>query len=92
MLPPYDQPPSKSSQDDFNFYHSSARITVECAFGEIDLRWGIFWKRLTCSLEQATCVIEGSMRLHNYIVDYRERCNERNTFNAGSNFLSGESI
>ena len=42
LLPPYDQPETKSSQDDFNFFHSSGRITVECAFGEIDLRWGIF--------------------------------------------------
>ena len=32
------------------------------------------------------------MRLHNYIVDYRDQCNETNTFNAGSNFLSGEFI
>ena len=53
-------------------YHSSARITVEYAFGEIDLRWGIFWKRLTCSLENAALIIEGSMRLHNFLVDYRE--------------------
>ena len=46
LLCPYLQPMSKSAEDAFNFYHFSARITVECAFGEIDLRWGIFWKRL----------------------------------------------
>ena len=38
ILPPYNLAKSKSPEDDFNFYHSSARITVECAFGEIDLR------------------------------------------------------
>ena len=70
ILTPYDQPHSRSPQDDFNFYHSSARITVECAFGEIDLRWGIFWKRLTCTLENACLIIEGAMRLHNILVDW----------------------
>ena len=72
ILTPYDQPHSKSPQDAFNFFHSSARITVECAFGEIDLRWGIFWKRLTMSLDNACTVIEGAMRLHNFLVDCRE--------------------
>ena len=38
----------------------------------IDMRWGIFWKRLNCSLENAAIIIEGAMRLHNYLVDYRE--------------------
>ena len=75
LLCPYLQPHPKSSEDAFNFYHSSARITVECAFGEIDLRWGIFWKRLMCSLEHSALIIEGAMCLHNFLVDYRE-CNK----------------
>ena len=37
------------------------------------MRWGIFWKRLNCSLEHAAIIIEGAMRLHNYLVDYREK-------------------
>ena len=36
------------------------------------MRWGIFWKRLKYSLENATLIIEGSIRLHNFLVDYRE--------------------
>ena len=72
ILIPYDSPRPKKPADDFNFYHSSACITVECAFGEIDLRWGIFWKRLVCSLDNTTIIIEGSMRLHNFLVNYRE--------------------
>ena len=71
LLPPYTSPSSKISEDDFSFFHSSARITVECAFGEIDLRWKIFWKRLCCSLDNAILIIEGAMHLHNFIVDYR---------------------
>ena len=46
IIPPFDNALPRTAEDDFNFYHSSAQITVECAFGEIDLRWGIFWKRL----------------------------------------------
>ena len=72
MITPYDSASPRSPEDDFNFYHSSARITVECAFGEIDLRWGIFWKRLGFGLENCAIIIKGAMRLHNYLVDYRE--------------------
>ena len=42
ILTPYDSPNPRTPEDDYNFFHSSARITVECAFGEIDLRWGYF--------------------------------------------------
>ena len=73
LLPPFDNANPKTPEDDFNFFHSSARITVECAFGEIDMRWGIFWRRLNCSLENAAIIIEGAMRLHNFLVDYREK-------------------
>ena len=75
LIPPYDNARPRTAEDDFNFFHSSARITVECAFGEIDLRWGIFWKRLSCTLDNAAIIIEGAMRLHNFLVDYRERHN-----------------
>ena len=78
LLPPYANTSPKTPDDDFNFYHSSARITVECAFGEIDLRWGIFWKRLCVSLDNAADIIEGAMHLHNFLVDYRESQTEVN--------------
>ena len=42
LIHPYDNTPPRTPEDDFNFYHSSARITVKCTFGEINLRWGIF--------------------------------------------------
>ena len=72
IIPPYDSPPPRTSEDDVNVYHSSARITVECAFGEIDLRWGIFWKRLSCRFKNRALIIEGSTRLQNFLVDHRE--------------------
>ena len=92
IIPPYDNTSPRTPEDGFIFYHSSARITVECAFGEIDLRWGFFWKRLSVSLSRAAIIIEGAMYLHNFLVDSRE-ChvmnkifdsqNEREVFNNG---------
>jgi len=73
ILTPYDNANHASSEDDFNFHHSSARIYVECAFGEIDQRWGIFWKPLKFSLKHNVAVIDAALRLHNFIVDFREK-------------------
>ena len=55
----YDLAKSGTEKDHFNFYHSSAWTTVEYAFGEIDVHWNIFWKKLTTSLENAFVIIEG---------------------------------
>ena len=85
LIPPYDNTTSRTSEDDFNFYQSSARITVECAFGEIDLRWGVFWKRLTGSLEHSALIIEGAMRIHNFLVDYRD---EQSTDESTNNMVN----
>ena len=44
---------------------------MECAFGERDLRWGIFWKRLTNSLDHNILICDAAFHLHNFLVDYR---------------------
>ena len=69
--------------DSFNYFHSSARIVVECAFGEIDLLWGILWSPLKFALYLSCKVIDACMRLHNFIVDLHE---------GGQNAVSEESI
>ncbi len=56
----------------YNFFHSSSRISVECAFGEIDLCWGIFWRPLKFSLKPNCNIIDAAMHLHNFIVDFCE--------------------
>ena len=71
-------------EDDFNFYQSSARITVECVFGEIYLHWDIFWKHLSCSLHNDSIIIEGAMYLHIFLVDYRK--DSTNDINKDSDF------
>jgi hypothetical protein len=72
LITPYDNTFHGTPEDTFNFFHSSSRIVVECAFGEIDLRWGILWRRLQFSLKMNCKVIDACMRLHNFIVDFRE--------------------
>ena len=71
ILPPYDNATSKSPEDSYNFFHSSARITVECAFGEIDRRWGIFWSAISYSLDNTCIICEAAMHLHNFLVTFR---------------------
>ena len=78
LLTPYDNAKQKSPEDTFNFMHSSSRISVECALGELNLRWGIFWRPLKFKLTQHKFIIDAAMRLHNFIVDFREENNDTN--------------
>ena len=80
LLTPYDNAKPDTSEDAFNFYLSSNRIYVECAFGEIDRRWGIFWKPLGGLLVNHKYVIDSGLRLYNFIIDYRNK--EVRGFNA----------
>lgn len=44
LITPFENAAPRVPKDSFNYHHSSTcRIWVECAFGEIDMRWGIFW-------------------------------------------------
>jgi hypothetical protein len=73
LLTPFDNSLHGTAADDYNYFHSSSRIVVECTFGEIDMRWGIFWKPLSFSLHHSTQVIDACFRLHNFIVDFRDK-------------------
>ena len=72
IMVPIDNAKPGTQEDAFNYFLSSQRIHVECAFGEIDRRFGIFWKPLEGKLANHQYTIDACMRLHNYIVDYRE--------------------
>ena len=82
LLTPYENAQPNSREDAFNYFLSNQRIYVECAFGEIDRRWGIFWKRLEGNLTNHKDTIDACLRLHNYIINYREK---HGTVNADSN-------
>ena len=45
MVTPYKQ--GNTLQDNYNFYHSQLRITVECAFGMLVQRWCILRQPLS---------------------------------------------
>ena len=51
------------------FFHSSSRIAVECCFGEVDLRCGIFWQPLKFSLRINCFIIDACLLLHNFILE-----------------------
>jgi hypothetical protein len=69
LIPPFNDVVHGTAEDNFNFFHSSARIAVECAFGEIELRWGILRRPLQCSLAHNCQIIDACMRLHNFIME-----------------------
>lgn len=58
--------------DAFNFYLSSSRIHIECAFGELVRRWGILWKTLQFDLDKCQRIVQVTMLLHNYVKDDQE--------------------
>lgn len=70
LLTPYDNAWHGTGKDSFNFHHSSNCIFAECAFGEIDARWGILWGPLRFLLHNNIHIIDATMRLYNHIVKY----------------------
>ena len=89
MLVPYDNAKPKSQEDVSNYYHSRARICVECAFG----RWGISWKKLNFNLDNSVTILPAALRLHNFLIDYRESkqdINDRDRASAKAEFSSFE--
>jgi DDE superfamily endonuclease len=76
MITPYDSTEMKEDVDGvidpFNYHLSKCRIFIECAFGELIMRWGIFWRTLLFSLKKCAKVIQVGMLLHNFIIDCRE--------------------
>lgn len=53
--------------DAFNFFLSSCRIYIECAFGELVMRWGILWRTLRFDLVKCQQIVQVCMLLHNHI-------------------------
>jgi len=76
LITPFDDAMHGTAEDNFNYFHSSSRICIECTFGEIDQRWGILWRPLRFSMKHNTQIIDACIRLHNFIVDFREKKQE----------------
>lgn len=69
LLVPFDGQDLPKWHDSFNFHLSQIRIQIECAFGMLYNRWGIFWRGLRMTPENATKVIEAAIRVHNFVID-----------------------
>ncbi len=89
LITPFDNAVHGTSEDNFNFFLSSSRIKVECTFGDIDLRWGIFWRPLSFTLVQNVKVIDTCLRLHNFITEF----GKQNSFpvNSDNNIFNNDS-
>ncbi len=72
LLVPHSDVRSLSPEDAFNFWLSNSRIQIECAFGEIVMRWGILWRKLRFDIQCVGKVVTTAMLLHNFLVDERE--------------------
>ena len=57
--------------DDFNYEQSQMRINIECAFGELIRRWGVFWRPLEVRFDRRAKLIGTCIRLHNFCIDER---------------------
>jgi DDE superfamily endonuclease len=75
LLVPYDRPDVRRAtgqkEDAYNFYHSNCRIRIECTFGELIMRWGIFWRKLQMDIGAVGLIVEAASLLHNFIIDER---------------------
>jgi hypothetical protein len=69
MTTPYSNAAHGTVEDNYNFFHSSLRISVECCFGEVDLRFRIFWQPPQFSLEVNCKIINACLCLYNFILE-----------------------
>jgi hypothetical protein len=86
FLVPYDNAAAGTPEDAYNFWHSNARIRIECAFGELVMRWGIFWRTMRFDLVQVGNVVQAAMLLHNFLID--ERADDEEDADYFRNFCS----
>lgn len=69
---PYSNARPGSPQDAFNFWLSNSRIQIECTFGELIMRFGLFWRTLRFDENTCVTIINAAAKLHNFLVDCRE--------------------
>ena len=57
-------PSGEAQHDDYDFHQSSNRMPIECAFGMLVKRWGIFWRPLAVRFDRRAALVGACMRLH----------------------------
>lgn len=53
------------------------RMAIECAFGKLARRWGVFWRPLEVRMARCAPLVAAAMRLRNYCIDRRIRIDLR---------------
>jgi hypothetical protein len=84
LLTPYSNAKIEGDpKDAFNFWQSNACIHIKCAFGEMVMRWGIFWRTIWLGIPRTGKVKNAAMVLvHNFLCDKSEESsNMFSTFN-----------
>ena len=63
--------PSGGLDDDFDFYQSSNRMCVECAFGVCIRRFPLLWRPIQARLDRRAPLIGAIFHIHNFCIDQR---------------------
>jgi hypothetical protein len=71
---------SSGCKDDYNFFHSQVCIQVECAFGQLVLRWGILRSAMPCNITivMTVALVSCLARLHNFCIYEVDRSKDLN--------------
>jgi len=72
MVTPYKAAKS-GSKDNYNFYQSQVRISIECCFGMLSCRWGLLRKAFPAGfgMPKTTALVLTLCRLHNFCITER---------------------
>jgi hypothetical protein len=72
LLVRYPQPALRPMEDAYN-YHSNCRIKIECTFGNIVMRWGIFWRavQFVDVAQVGLIAVASSGLVHYFMIDER---------------------
>ncbi len=60
---------NQGAKDDFNYFHSQVRITIERLFGQMVNKWGILWQPMRFKLKNIFLAVETVLRLHNFCIN-----------------------
>lgn len=69
LMKPYPLKSATTEQQIFNKRLSRARSTVECAFGMLSSKFGVYQKAISVSPEKATKITAACCYLHNYLIE-----------------------
>ena len=64
-------PSGDPALDSFDFHQSSNRMSIECAFGMLVRKWGVFWRPLSVAFPRRAALVAACLRLHNFCIDRR---------------------